>query len=179
MRQFLTLVIAVHWSAAFALLAGLAALDAETGSRIALTYLGGAAGLPADTIGSTGLSLAFALVATLFLWVFVAAAVDRDSGDRSTEEVARMAVISGGVVVSMLALTSFAETTTVFFPALAAVFASLLCSLMAIVLERRKTLNEDEIAAVIRLMAVGAANRAMLSRLSGRQGQSPAFTGVA
>jgi hypothetical protein len=179
MRQFLTLVIAVHWSAAFALLAGLAALDAETGSRAVLTYLGGAAGLPADMVGSTGLSLAFALVATLFLWVFVAAAVDRDGSDHSTEEVARMAVISGSMVVALLALTSFADTSAAFFPALAAVFASLLCSLMAVVAERRKALSEEEITAAIRLMAVGAANRAMLSRLSGRQAQSPAMTGAA
>lgn len=169
MRQFLTLVIAIHWTAAFALLAGLAVLDAETGSRDVLTYLGGAAGLPADIISSTGLALAFALVATLFLWVFVAAAVEREGTDTSTEEVARMAVISGALVVALLALTSFAGTSAAFFPALTAVFASLLCSLMAIVHERRKALEEEQISTAIRLMAVGAANRAMLSRLSGRQ----------
>jgi hypothetical protein len=177
MRQFLTLVIAVHWTAAFALLAGLAALDAETGSRAVLTYLGGAAGLPADTIGSTGLSLAFALVATLFLWVFVAAALDRDRADHTTEEVTRMAVISGSLVVALIALTAFAGTTAAFFPGLAAVFAALLCSQMAIVSEHRKALSEEQINAAIRLMAVGAANRAMLSRLSGRQ--LPVMTGAA
>jgi hypothetical protein len=169
MRQFLTLVIAVHWTAAFALLAGLAALDAETGSRAVLTYLGGAAGLPADSIGSTGLSLAFALVATLFLWVFVAAVVDRNGADRTTEEVGRMAVISASLVVALLALTALAGTTGGFFPGLAAVFAALLCSQLVIVAEYRKALDEEQINAAIRLMAVGAANRAMLSRLSGRQ----------
>jgi hypothetical protein len=123
---------------------------------------------PADTIGSTGLSLAFALVSSLFLWAFVTAAADRDPSDGTTEEIARLAVISGSMVVALLALTSFVGTGNAFFPALAAVLASLLCSFMAIVAERRRPLSEQEIADAIRLMAVGAANRAMLSRLSGR-----------
>lgn len=169
MRQLLTLVIAFHWTAAFALLAGLAALDAEAGSRAVLSYLGGSANLPGHTVGSTGLSLAFALVSTLFLWAFVTAAVDRDPSDGTTEDTARLAVISGSMVVAILALTSLADTSQAFFPALAAVFASLLCSLMAIASERRQRApSEEEIVAAIRLMAAGAANRAMLSRLSGR-----------
>ncbi|MGD9913745.1 MAG: hypothetical protein AB7S80_06650 [Rhizobiaceae bacterium] len=179
MRQFLTLVIALSWAAAFALLSGMAAIDAETGTMLAPTLLGGAAGLPADMAGAAGLALAFAAVASLFLWAFAAAVLDTKLADRAAAEIVGVAVLAATVVVVMLGLTSATGEARVSLPACGAVLAALVLSRALIVWRGGEPApaSDEQIRAALHSMAAEAAGRAMLSRRSGRP--EPVAIGVA
>lgn len=170
MRQFLTLVIALSWAAAFALLSGMAAIDAETGTMLAPTLLGGAAGLPADMAGSVGLSLAFAAVSSLFLWAFAAAMLDARVAEGATAEIVGLAVLAAIVVVVMLGLTSVTGEARVSMPVFGAILVALVLSPALIVWRGREPgpASDEQIRAALHSIAAEAAGRAMLSRRSGR-----------
>ena len=108
MRHFLTMLIAFHWMAVFAMLAAVSTLESEHGMLAALRFLGA---VPLSDAYSSGggplaagfLSFAFAVASLLFLWTLLTAlcwATACFGGQ--TEEVARRAFGCGVGVFSLL-----------------------------------------------------------------------------
>ncbi|MGE0499915.1 MAG: hypothetical protein AB7I79_11720 [Rhizobiaceae bacterium] len=166
MRRSLTIVVALHWTALFAALAVVAGLDAESGTRSVSLFLGAAAPLSADTAGSAGLSLAFALASALFLWLVATAALDGRAGGE-TRDVASVAIVPGVFLIGLLTVTAAVEPMPGVYASLAAMFAALLFTHLVIgASSTGEAAGEGRLAA--RAMAAQAAHRAMLPRLTGR-----------
>lgn len=175
MRQILTSVIAIFWMAAF----GVMAITAAAGGENGLANLFGMLGAPvAETAGhptAAGLfAILFALVAALFLWMFLTAFFGDHATSGAGEEVARMAVGLAMVVLALvLVVGGVVERARGVFIAVAVILAALAGSYLVVAAERFRSVlwtepESDDIRAAARLMAAGAAHNSMLDRLSGR-----------
>lgn len=171
MRQILTSVIAIFWMAAF----GVMAITAAAGGENGLANLFGMLGAPvAETAGHPTAAGLFALVAALFLWMFLTAFFGDHATSGAGEEVARMAVGLAMVVLALvLVVGGLVERAQGVFIAVAVILAALAGSYLVVAAERLRSVlwtepESDDIRAAARLMAAGAAHNSMLDRLSGR-----------
>jgi hypothetical protein len=177
MRHILTLLIAFHWMAVFALLAMVSALNPEHGILAALSFLG-AAPTP-DAFGDGGLlatgffSFAFAVAGVLFLWTLATALFSGRFPYGDCERVARIAFGAGVGVFSLLLLCGVSPPIPGLFLTSAIAIAALLTSYLAVFAERwAETIltapSDADLRAAARVMAAGAAHSAMLGHISGR-----------
>ena len=187
MRHFLTILIAFHWMAVFALLATVSMLDPGHGIFAALSLLGAAPTPDAFASGggllATGFfSFAFAVAGVLFLWTLATALLSHGSSTGDCERVARIAFGAGVGVFSLLMLCGLSPPMPGLFLVTAIAMAALLASYLAVFAERWAESivaapRDSDIGAAIRVMAAGAAHSAMLAGLSGRA--LPTAQGVA
>src|SRR5262245_57237888 len=109
MRHILTLLIAFHWMAVFAILAAVSAFDPGHGILAALSLLGAAptpdAFLSGGGLVATGFfSFAFAVAGVLFLWTLATALFSEAFPYGDCERVARIAFGTAIGVFSLLLL---------------------------------------------------------------------------
>jgi hypothetical protein len=186
MRHVLTLLIAFHWTAVFALMAMVSTLDPEHGILAALNLLG-AAPTPDAFISGGGplaagfFSFAFAVAGVLFLWTLATAFFSGASPLGDIERVARLAFAVAVGVLSLLMLTAAVERTTGVFATGLTALVALLVSYLAVFAERWAVTilavpSDSDLGAAARVMAAGAAHTALLGQLSGRA--EPATAGL-
>jgi hypothetical protein len=178
MRHILTLLIAFHWMAVFALLAMVSALNPEHGILAALSFLG-AAPTPDAFFSGGGLlatgffSFAFAVAGVLFLWTLATALFSEGFPYGDSERVARIAFSAAIGVFSLLLLCGVSPPIPGLFLTSAIAIAALLASYLAVFAERwAETIltapSDADLRAAARVMAAGAAHSAMLGHISGR-----------
>lgn len=178
MRHILTLLIAFHWMAVFAVLAVVSAFDPENGILAALSLLGAAptpdAFLSGGGLLATGFfSFAFAVAGVLFLWTLATALFSEGLPYGDCERVARIAFGAAIAVFSLLLISGMALPVPGLFPSCATGIAALLASYLAVVAERWAVTilslpTDADLRAAARVMAAGAAHSAMLGHISGR-----------
>lgn len=178
MRHILTIIIAFHWTAVFALLAVASMLNPEQGILAALSFLG-ASPTPDAFFSGGGLlaagvfSFAFAVASVLFLWTLATALLGESFPFGGSEHVARLAFCAGIAAFSLFLLCGpFLAAPHLFLTSTIAVGA-LLASYLTIFAERWSVSvsaapADSDLRAAARLMAAGAAHGALLSRISGR-----------
>jgi hypothetical protein len=178
MRHILTLLIAFHWMAVFALLAMVSALNPEHGILAALSFLG-AAPTPDAFFSGGGLlatgffSFAFAVAGVLFLWTLATALFSEGFPYGDSERVARIAFSAAIGVFSLLLLCGVSPPIPGLFLTSAIAIAALLASYLAVFAERwAETIltapSDADLRAAARVVAAGAAHSAMLGHISGR-----------
>jgi len=172
MRLLLSSVLAIHWMAVFAMLAIVTTIAPARGSLSALELLG-VHHSGVDFAGSEAfaavLSLVFATVSALFLWTFLVAALEAGRS-RDADEVARYAFTGGVFALTTLLLVGAVQDADGLFVSIGTLLAALLVSYLAIAAERMTAVAPKEAGGQSRaqMMALEAAHRASLSRLSGR-----------
>jgi hypothetical protein len=183
MRYILTMLIAFHWMAVFAMLAVASMVDPEQGILPALRFLGA---IPLEDSYYAGggplaagfLALAFAVGSLLFLWTLLTVSLGDGVFGGETEAVARRAFGCGVGVLSVLLIGGGLLPVSGLFLTSAVALAALLVSYLAVYAERWAVSffsapDDADLRAAVRVMAAGAAHSAMLSRLSGRAGSEP------
>jgi hypothetical protein len=176
MRLFLTFLLPFHWMVAFALLA-VAAAGGHLDLLFAAIGAAPAESLAAHPIGdglSTAFAIGFGLVAALFLWTLLTAAMG-SAEPGALEEVAGLAFGCAIALATVTLLFSASRTVGGGQAACAFQIAALAASYAALIAERRATVAEtatesEDVRATARFMALGAAHSSMLSRLPGRSG---------
>jgi hypothetical protein len=186
MRHILTLLIAFHWMAVFALLAAVSAFDPEHGILAALSLLGAAptpdAFLSGGGLLATGFfSFAFAVAGILFLWTLATALFSEGFPYGDSERVARIAFGVAIGVFSLLMICGMTPPIPGLFSVSAIAMAALLVSWLAVFAERWAATiftapSESDLRAAARVMAAGAAHSALLGHISGRS--KPAASGA-
>lgn len=176
MRPLLTYLVPVYWMAAFALMAAQAVshpagLDLFPGSGVAPIVL--EAGKAMNHGVSTALSIAFGLVATLFLWTLLTAVLASEDYPGGYDEVASIAFGGAVLMVTVALVVTALRGEGGVQGAGAFQLAALMASYVAVIAERRafaapKASEEDTLRATARRMALGAAHSSMLTRLVGR-----------
>ena len=179
MRPLLTYLVPVYWMAAFALMASQAASQP---SGIELFVSGGADTILLESgsaIGqgvATAFSIAFGVVATLFLWAFLTAVLGPGDYPGGYEEVASMAFGGATLLVTVSLVVSAARGGIGVQGDGAFQLAALAASYVAVIAERRVLVaaptprESDHVREAARHMALGAAHSTMLTRLVGGNG---------
>lgn len=179
MRPLLTYLVPVYWMAAFALMASRAASQP---SGVELFVAGSADAIfleSGSAVGqgiSTAFSIAFGVVATLFLWAFLTAVLGAGEYPGGYEEVASIAFGGATLLVTISLVVSAARGGAGVQGAGAFQLAALAASYVAVIAERRVLVNapapseSDQVREAARHMALGAAHSSMLTRLVGRNG---------
>lgn len=180
MRHILTLVIAFHWMAVFALLAIVSTLNPEHGILATLSFLGVAPTPDADLSGGGPMaagffSFAFTVAGVLFLWTLATAFFRNAMPSDTADHIGRLAFGAGICAFSLLLLGGALFPVSGLFPVSAIAVAALLASYLAIFAERwsislLSARLASDFRAPARLMAAGAAHTALLERISGRTG---------
>lgn len=178
MRLFLIFLLPFHWMVAFALLA----VAAASGNLDALFAAVGA--VPAESLAAapighglaTVFAIGFGLVAALFLWTLLTAAMG-SAEPGALEEVAGLAFGCAIALATITLLFSAGRTIGGGQAACAFQIAALAASYVALIAERRANFaatatatESEDVRATARFMALGAAHSSMLSRLPGRSG---------
>lgn len=182
MARILTLFLTLHWTAAFALLAAVSVsgagegLPAATLFGIAISEVSPLS--PGDPLLSAGLALGFAFVSALFLWAFLTILMSHADMAVDRDETTRLAFGTATGMLTVLLVASALGTVTGHFAAVALQLAALLASYMAIhaeqgTLKRHAARERDAPRPVAREIAAGAAQAAMLARLSERAPDAP------
>ena len=183
MRLGLTSILALHWAIVFALLAhgGIVNVDGGLGG------LSGSLGIepiqPSTSATVVLLSLLsagnFVFAAMLFGWSALTDLfpyLGADDADRI--DLSRVAYCAAVSSLTIVLIISLARGETVPYVALAAQLAALGASYLISFAERLNaaltaTPEADDVKAAARLMALGAAHGAMLSRIAGRNVSAP------
>ena len=169
----LSILLPFHWMVAFCLFAAVCSGGADGFS----TFIGFVdASSSGHFAGNASLSLffgvIFTLVAALFLWCFVTAFTAGGDFPGDYENVAAKAFGIAVAAITALLLTSFSRNAHMVV-ATAALTAALAASYAAVINERRAmalgaAAAVDEIQAVVKRVALGAAHASLLSKLAGR-----------
>ncbi|MEQ1952635.1 hypothetical protein [Mesorhizobium sp. CN2-181] len=169
MPRLLTLFLVLHWAVLFSLLAGLAVFGGDGGG---LTFLGiDMSGqdifLASVPVMKATVSFGFAICSVLFWWAFVTFFVspgNRVAGD----EVLRMAFSTASGLMTLMLVVGTIKATAGLFPAMAAHFAALIASYVAIRAERQldphQAVDGGEARLAARVKAIDASRTARLSR---------------
>ncbi len=161
MRRSLTLVISLNWTALFSALSVLAVLDASSGGAMLAHALGGQAA-DVTVSGSAGMALAFALVASVFLWFAATTALVAEPA--ALRDVAKQASIVGAFLSFAAALATLAEPAVGSIQAFGAIFTGILVTAFVV---GAWAPVPDESRVVARSMAAGAAFGALMPRSRG------------
>lgn len=177
MRQILTSVLKLYWTVAFAIMAVVCVFDLEQGIAkvfrlLALTDVG-AASTSGSGLVVTGLfGSAFALVALLFLWAFVAGLSDNGTAGEP-DEITRMAFGFGGGVLAAASILAAAMSVSGVFSAIGIQLAAMLASYLAMRIEyggdtvSSTVVNVERSPSRTRSMATNAARNYSVGRQSG------------
>ena len=182
MRLGFTSILALHWAVVFAALAygSIANVDGSLGGLLDAL---GIAPVHVSAPGSVVLlavllagNLAFA--AMLFVWSFLAGLFPQLSADSGSIEPSHIAYCAAVSSMTMLLIICLARGGSVPYVALAVQLAALGASYLVSFAERlNSTLmtapEANDVKAAARLMALGAAHGAMLSRIAGRDFTAP------
>lgn len=180
MRLGFSSILALHWTVAFAALA-----------YGTVFGVGGGVGALLDTMGvrpieqsgdgvavllSVALAGNFLFAALLFGWSCITGILPRFDGDDQTD-IARMAYAAGVSSMTILLIGGLLGPSQNLYPAVAIQLAALGASYLAGVAERimaslTSEPEANDVRAAARLMALGAAHGAMLSRIAGRDVQA-------
>lgn len=169
----LSILLPFHWMVAFCLFAAICSSDSDGFGALVGFVDASSAGLFA---GNAGLSMffgvGFALVAALFLWCLVTAFTAGKDFPGDYESVAGKAFGIAIAAVTALLVISFSRNAHMMV-ATAALTASLAASYAAVINERRAmalgaAAAVDDIQAVVKRVALGAAHASLLSKLAGR-----------
>lgn len=172
MSRVLRLSLVAHWAVMFSLLTVLAIVDRQALNGLAVFGVDFSSGdylVAAVPVLATGIALAFAICATLFWWAFVtlfATSEDWPSGD-----VTRIAFSAAFCLMTLLLLIGAVRAAAGLFPAMAAYFAALSASYLAIRMEQQAATSggatdEDPFRLAARAKAIGASRMVALSRLT-------------
>lgn len=176
MRQILTPFLAFHWMAVFALLAMAAAVGRGGGEFAVFEFMGVVDGTLPFGVGSEAaalFSVAFALVAALFLWTLVNAFLGERTQSGDAEQLSRLAFGGAAGALTFMLLYGSVQPVAGLLPAVSINLAAILVSYLAVTVERWVTTmsvapDAADIRAVARVMAAAAAHGSTLSRISGR-----------
>ena len=141
MRHILTMLIAFHWMAVFAMLAIVSTVDPEHGMLAALRFLGAvplpdASDLGGGPLAAAFLAVAFAVASVLFLWTLLTDRLGDGMFGSETEAVARRAFGCGIGVLSLLLIGGACCRCPGLFVTSAVALAALLASYLAVYAER-------------------------------------------
>lgn len=173
MPHSLSILLPFHWMVAFCMFAAVCSSGSDGFSAFMGFVDASSAG---HFAGNTTLSLlfgvTFALVGALFLWCFVTAFTAGGDFPGDYENVAAKAFGIAISAMTVLLVTSFSRNAHVVV-ATAALTAALAASYAAVINERRAmalgaAASVDELHAVVKRVALGAAHASLLSKLTGR-----------
>ncbi|MDQ6438135.1 hypothetical protein RB623_29125 [Mesorhizobium sp. LHD-90] len=173
MPRILTLFLVLHWAVLFSLLAGLAVFGGK-GSPDSLTFFGidmsGAEIVVVSVpLMKAALSFGFAICSVLFWWAFVTFFVSSENRG-AADEVLRMAFAAASGLMTMMLLVGMVKATPGLLPAMAAHFAALIASYVAIRSEQRlepekaQVLTQEQTRLAARVRAIDASKTVRLSR---------------
>jgi hypothetical protein len=172
MPRLLTLFLVFHWAVLFSLLAGLAVFGGQDGAANGLTFFGiDMSGqdffIVSVPVMKAAVSFGFAICSVLFWWAFVAFLVS--PGNRvAGEEVLRMAFAAASGLMTLMLVVGAIKATAGLFPAMAAHFAALIASYVAIRAEQQLNpepeADGEEVRLAARVKAIDASQTARLSR---------------
>jgi hypothetical protein len=163
----------VHSMGAFAGSLTIATLSGLAGPAAALSVNGAMRAMP---LLSAGMGMASLLVATLFLWAFLASFLERNV-DSSDGEVEKIAFGGAGLVFTMLSLLALLDADPKTLLAAMAYFTALLLSWVVTRVEQLDTvaalqnveIEEPQSVVVARSMASSAAHHNLLAKIAGRE----------
>ena len=177
MRLGFTSILALHWAGVFAVLSSGSVANVDGGFGGLPDALGIApiqlSGPGSDILVAVLLAGNLAFAAMLFGWSCLAGIFPRLDDDAGNVEPARFAYCAAVSSLTMLMIIGLAKGGSVPFVALAVQLAALCASYLVSFAERANAPDEDDMKAEARLMALGAAHGAMLSRIAGRDFTAP------
>lgn len=181
MRRFLFRVLALHWTAVFATLAVLCAINPRGGIGVPLRFLGveAAALDESGTEASTFFAVSFLFVAVLFLWVLIESLLGLDGKGSRGQGAARNAFAGAALAFTLLLGAAALEPAAGSFVTIECLLAAVLASYVAVGIEEAVPGEEHGPpgagSGTARRMALGAAHASLLSALSGRGGDEPGW----
>lgn len=182
MRLGFISILALHWAVVFALLAYGSIAYAGGHALHLLESLGIERIDPSAPDGFVLLSVLlagnFAFAALLFGWVFVSSLLPHPALEGDHADLSRLAYCAAISSLTIILVASVLRGKAVPYAALAAQLAALAACYVASFAERlhaalTATPAANDVKAAARLMALGAAHGAMLSRITGRELSSP------
>lgn len=181
MRRFLTMVLAIHWTAAFAMLAVACTIDPASGFAAPLRFLGAdVSGVEQDggSEAAAFFAICFAVVAMLFFFALVEILFGIAAGERRRHPDFHKAFAAAAVALTLLLLAGAVERVPDLFATVESLLAASLASYLAIYAEWWARREEAKSAgprgrAAARLMALGAAHDTLLPGLAGRAAERP------
>ncbi|PSJ61830.1 hypothetical protein [Kumtagia ephedrae] len=174
MARILTFFLVVHWAVVFSLLATLSVLGSDGGGlRFFGIDLPGADYLVVSVpVVAASVAMGFATCAVLFWWALVALFAGNDDGTIG-EEVLRVAFAAAAGLMTLLLVVGTFRSSAGLFPAMAAHFAALIASYVAIrseqqsAVQRAEALVDERLRLAARARAIGASQTVKLSRFAG------------
>lgn len=172
MSRILTLFLILHWAAVFSLLAALAVFGGDGGADSFSFFgvpmsAGGDVYVASVPVLRAAVTLGFAFCAVLFWWAFVTLFVSGE-GQPAGDEVLRMAFATASGLMTLMLLVGALKAPAGLFSAMAAHFAALIASYLAIrgeqQLGEQAGKSEDELRLAARVRAIDASQTARLSR---------------
>jgi hypothetical protein len=184
MKRIFTLIILGHWLLFFVLhslgtLAGSMTIATISGLSKVVGVFGAEGAINAMPLISAGMGTASLLVATLFLWSFLANLVDAQ-GDTNDGDIENIAFGGAALVFTMLSAMSIVDADPTMLLASIGYFAALVLSWLACKIESMQTLLSTsrflqspaqtyESNKVARAMASSAAHQNLLAKIAGRE----------
>jgi hypothetical protein len=171
MSRILTLFLILHWAAVFSLLAALAVFGGDGGADGFSFFgvpmsAGGDVYIASVPVLRAAVTLGFAFCAVLFWWAFVTLFVSSDG--QAGDEVLRMAFAAASGLMTLMLVVGAVKAPAGLFAAMAAHFAALIASYLAIrgeqQLGEQVDKSEDELRLAARVRAIDASQTARLSR---------------
>ncbi len=171
MSRILTLFLILHWAAVFSLLAALAVFGGDGADSFSFFGVpmsaGGDVYVASVPVLRAAVALGFAFCAVLFWWAFVTLFVSGE-GQPAGEEVLRMAFAAACGLMTLMLVVGAIKAPAGLFSAMAAHFAALIASYLAIrgeqQLGEQASKGEDELKLAARVRAIDASQTARLSR---------------
>lgn len=170
MTRILTLFLVLHWAVVFSLLAALAVFSGgdnlDSLSFFGINMSGQDLVVASVPLLKAVVTFGFAICAVLFWWALVALFFQTQDTSAG-EEVMRMAFAAASGLMTIALLVGAIKASPGLFPAMAAHFAALLASYVAIRVERQVGAEEatrEEVRHAAHIKAVDASQTARLKR---------------
>lgn len=185
MRRFLTLMLAIHWTMVFAILAIVCAVEPQAGFAAPLRLLGAdASGIEQDggTQAATFFAIGFSTVAVLFLWAFAEMLFGLGKRGRGRQPDFHQAFAAAAIALTLLLLAGALHPVPGLFATIESLLAAGLASYVAMHAEWQARRDEPLGATgrrrdAARLMALGAAHDSLRPGMPGRKtGENPGRT---
>lgn len=177
MRRFLILMLAIHWTIVFAMLAIVCAVDPQAGFAAPLRFLGADASGIEQNGGARAaafFAVGFSVVAVLFAWAFAEMLFGSNESRFKRHPNFHQAFGAAAVALTLLLMAGALHPVPGLFATLESLLAAGLASYLAVHAEWRARQDEPLGASgrrrgAARLMALGAAHDSLLSGISGRE----------
>ena len=171
MSRILTLFLILHWAAVFSLLAALAVFGGDGADGFSFFGVPMSAGgdiyVASVPVLRAAATLGLAVCAVLFWWSFVTMFVGGE-GQSAADEVLRVAFAAASGLMTLMLVAGAIKAPSGLFAAMAAHFAALIASYLAIRAEQQlgeqAGKSEEELRLAARVRAIDASQTARLSR---------------